>query len=115
MENELAEYDLHVVHSDAEDRMKIDFKIYDDHDTFCAEVFGDKPDDVEVVCEHPAVEFDDDETVGECPICGAWATWHWETSADDGIVIEDRIVDSWEQQKEVGGIVGRYLKGLSKE
>ena len=115
MEDALAKYDLHIVESKDKDRLKIDFKIFDDYDTFCAEVFGDSPDDVEIVCEHPAVEFDDDEYVGECPLCGACATWHWHESADDGYTIREQAVDSWDNQNVPGGILGEYLKELKKK
>lgn len=112
MENKLEEYGLHIVQSDKEDRLNIDFKILDDHDIFCTEVFGDTQDDVEVVCEHPAIEYDDDETVGECPICGAICSWHYETYGDDGYVAKDRVVDRWEEPDKIGGIIGKYLDEL---
>ena len=109
MEEELKEYDLHIVESEKEDRSPVDFEIRDDYNTFCAEVWGEDAEDMQIVCEHPTVEFEDDETVGECPVCGATCTWHWDISADDGYVVKDRMVDSWEQPKEIGGIVGKYL------
>ena len=115
MEKELEAYALHVVQSDKKDRMRIDFKIFDDHNTFCTEVFGDAPNDVEIVCEHPVVEFDDDEHVGECPICGAWATWHWQESVDDGYVIKEQVVDSWMPQKQAGGIIGKHLQEVAED
>ena len=110
MQEELKEYDLHIVESEKGDRYPVDFEIRDNYNTFCAEVWGEDAEDMQIVCEHPTVEFDDDETVGECPVCGATCTWHWDVSADDGYVVKDRIVDSWEQPKEIGGIVGRYFK-----
>lgn len=112
MEEALKEYDLHVVESTEPDRRKIDFRILDDHNAFCAEISGDNPNDVEIDCEHPMVEFDDDEHVGECPICGAWATWHWEESADNGYTVRDKCVDSWDYENVPGGILGKYLKDL---
>ena len=115
MEETLKEYDLHIVQSDKEDRMKIDFRIVDVHGTFCAEISGDNPDDVEIDCEHPVVEFDDDETVGECPICGATCTWHWSVSADDGYMIKEQIVDTWDYQEVPGGILGKYLEEIKKK
>ena len=115
IDKKLKEYGLHVVESTEPDRRKIDFRILDDHDIFCAEVFGDAPDDVEIGCEHPVVEFDDDEHVGECPICGAWATWHWEESADDGYTIKEQVVDTWDYQNVPGGILGKYLEELKKK
>lgn len=115
MEGALKEYDLHVVQNDKKDRMPIDFKILDDHDIFCAEVWGETPDNVEITCEHPAVEFEDDEHVGECPVCGAWATWHLEESADDGYTVRDKYVDSWDYENVPGGILGKYLKELQRD
>lgn len=114
MEKELEEYDLRIVESEKEDRCPVDFEIRDNYNTFCAEVWGEDAEDMQIVCEHPTVEFDDDETVGECPVCGATCTWHWDISADDGYVVKDRVVDSWEQPKEIGGIVGKYLKDLPR-
>ena len=115
MEEALKEYDLHMVESKEPDRRKIDFKIFDRHNTFCAEVSGDNPDDVEIDCEHPEVEFDDDEHVGECPICGAWATWHWGEYGEDGRVYKEQVVDTWDYQNVPGGILGKYLKELKEK
>lgn len=121
MKEELAEYGLHEVHSNEPDRKVLDVNIVDDDGKVWAEVWGDEPFgeyDVEVNCKHPAVEFDDDEHVGECPICGSLATWHWEESADDGYTIKEQVVDSWEQPDEVGGIIGNYiniLRGLCEK
>lgn len=115
MEEALKEYDLHIVQSNKKDRMPIDFEIRDSYDTFCTEVWGKTPDDVEITCEHPAVEFDDDETVGECPICGATCDWHYESSADDGYVIQERVPHDWHIPEKIGGIVGKYLQELEKE
>lgn len=113
MKDELKEYDLHVELGNDPDE-PIDFKICDKDGEAWATVWGSRPtQDVQIECEHPAVEFDDDETVGECPICGATCTWHWHVSADDGYTIKERIPDQWEKPKEIGGIVGKYLKDLS--
>lgn len=115
MEEALKEYDLHVEYSEAEDREPIDFEIRDKQGELWATVWGSNPfDDVQIDCNHPAVEFDDDEHVGECPICGAWATWHWHVSADDGYTIKEQVVDTWEPQKEIGGIVGKEIKRLQE-
>lgn len=115
MEEELKEYNLHIEHSEAKDREAIDFEIRDNHDELYATVWGSHPtDDVQIDCEHDFVEYDDDETVGECPICGATCTWHWDVSADDGYVVKDKIPDQWEYPKEIGGIVGKYLKELQE-
>ena len=102
-------------HSEAKDREPIDFEIRDDKDNLCATVWGSEPfNDVQIDCEHPYIEFDDDEHVGECPICGSTCTWHWHVSADDGYTIKEQVPDQWEKPKEVGGIVGEYLKHLQE-
>lgn len=114
MKDALAEYDLHIEHSEADDREPIDFEIRDKQGDLYATVWGShSTQDIQIECEHPAVEFDDNETVGECPICGATCTWHWHESADDGYTIKERVPDQWEKPKEIGGIVGKYLKDLS--
>ena len=116
MQNELKEYDLHVEHSEAIDREPIDFEIRDKDGKLYATVWGSNPfNDVQTDCNHDFVEYDDDETVGECPICGATCNWHWQVSADDGYMIKERIPHEWEIPKEIGGIVGRYLERLRKE
>lgn len=113
MKEQLKEYDLHIEYAE-EPEEPIDFEIRDDKDNLVATVWGSHPiQDIQIECEHPAVEFDDDETVGECPICGATCTWHWHISADDGYETKDKVPDQWEQPKEIGGIVGKYLKALS--
>lgn len=115
MEDKLKEYDLHIEHSEAEGREPIDFEIRDEHDELWATVWGNDPwNDVQIDCNHPAVEFDDDETVGECPICGATCTWHYEEYGDDGYAAKDAVVDQWEQPKKIGGIVGKYLEEEQK-
>ena len=113
MKDELKEYDLHIEQSQEEDREPIDFEIRDDQNGLVATVWGSNPfNDVQIDCEHYAAEFDDDEHVGECPICGATCTWHWHESADDGYTIKEQVPDQWEKPKEIGGIVGKYLKEL---
>ena len=113
MKDELKEYDLHVELGNDPDE-PIDFEIRDDRDNLCATIWGSNPStDVQIDCEHLVVEFDDDETVGECPICGATCTWHWHVSADDGYETKDRVPDNWETPKEIGGLVGKYLKELA--
>lgn len=112
MEDELKEYDLHVEYSEAEDREPIDFEIRDNHDELYATVWGSHPtDDVEINCNHDFVEYDDDETVGECPICGATCYWHRE---DDGEGHQERVPHEWYAPKKIGGIAGRELKRLQE-
>lgn len=117
MEDALNEYDLHAEWSEAEDREAIDFEIRDDGDTLWATVWGSEPwNDVQIDCDHPAVEYSDDESVGECPICGATCFWHWDGYTDgDGGVYKDRVVDQWDKPEKISGIVGEYLKGLQRK
>ena len=115
MEDALKEYDLHVEWSEAKDREPIDFEIRDDHGDLCATVWGSEPfNDIQIDCEHPVTEFEDDETVGECPICGATCTWHYEPYADDGYMAQDQVIDQWDYPKKIGGIVGKYLEEEQK-
>lgn len=118
MKDELKEFGLKVRYSDNPDAKPIDFEIYDEEDNV-AWCWGSNPDDVEVECNHPTVEFMEDEPTGYCPICGATCDCHYEI--DEGNV-EDyywsgrRLVpDHWVQTKEVGGIIGKYLKELREK
>ena len=113
MEEALKEYDLHVEHSEAEGREPIDFEIRDDNDELYATVWGSHPiDDIQIDCNHDFVEYDDDETVGECPICGATCDWHYES---DGEGHRARTPHDWHIPKKIGGIVGKYLQELEKK
>lgn len=115
MKNKLKEYDLHIECAEKSDE-PIDFEIRDDDDTLWATVWGSEPfDDVQIDCDHPSIEYDDDETVGECPICGATCTWHWQVSGDDGYIIKEQIPDHWDKPEKIGGIVGEYLKELQEK
>lgn len=120
MKDALAEYDLKVRYNEAPDAEPIDWIIYDDEDNV-AFVWGSEPwKDVQVECNHPdqCIEYDDDEPVGRCALCGATCETHYE--ADNGNV-EDyawsgrRLVPtSWTTPNKPGGIIGDYLKDLQK-
>lgn len=120
MKDALAEYDLKVRYNEDPDSEPIDIIVYDDEDNV-AFVWGSEPwKDVQVECNHPdqCIEYDDDEPVGRCALCGATCDCHYE--ADNGNV-EDyawsgrRLVPtSWTTLKEPGGIIGDYLKDLQK-
>lgn len=105
--NSLKEWGLEIRESEAPDRLPIDFSICDSEDNV-AWVWGKNEDDLEWECTHPFVEYDDDESVGECPVCGATCDWHYETSADDGYVIKERVPHEWHNQ--YGGIIKQYIK-----
>ena len=110
---ELKEYGLHAEWSEADDREPIDFEIRDDHDELYATVWGSNPlNDVDIDCDHCEPIYDDDETVGECPICGATCDWHYE---NDGEGHKERVPHEWYKAKQIGGIVGRYINYLRKE
>lgn len=110
MEEELKEYGLHVEYNEADDREPIDFEIRDDHGELYATVWGSNPrDDVQIDCEHDIVEYEDDETQGECVICGAVCDWHYE---DDGEGHQERVPHEWYTPKKIYGVVGRELERL---
>ena len=114
MNEKLKEYGLYIEHSKSPDAEPIDFEIRDEEGGIVASVWGSHPvDDVQIDCEHYCAEFDDDEHVGVCPICGATCTWHWHVSADDGYTIKEQVPDQWDSLEQIGGIVGEYLKELS--
>lgn len=95
--------------SDNPDRQPIDFSIDDGKDNVCW-VWGATPQDVEWECDHPTVEFDDDETVGECVLCGATCDWHWNTYGDAGYTQKEQVPHEWHKPEKVGGLVKEYLK-----
>lgn len=120
MKDALAEYDLKVRYNEAPDAEPIDWIIYDDEDNV-AFAWGSEPwKDVQVECNHPdqCIEYDDDEPVGRCALCGATCETHYE--ADEGNV-EDyawsgrrQVPTSWTMPNTPGGIIGDYLKDLQK-
>ena len=124
MEEKLKKYGLKVYQSDAEDREPIDFSIADDEDNVCW-VWGSGPfTDVQIECTHPevCVEWGDDDEQGVCKLCGATCDWHWvntvvnEGHDDEGNYYcyegKEREVTMVHTPKEIGGIVGEYLKEL---
>lgn len=115
MEDKLKELGLHVEHSEDPNREPIDFEVRDEKGGLVATVWGSHPEqDVQIDCEHYGAEFDDDESVGYCPICGATCTWYWHVSADDGYTIKEQVPDQWEMPDKIGGAVGEYLDYLQK-
>lgn len=121
MEEALKEYDLHVEYSEAKDREPIDFEIRDKHGTLEATVWGSEPwKDVQVDCNHPAecVQFDDDEPVGWCDLCGASCDCHYEIDSgnvEDNYWSGRRLVPhSWTMPDKPGGIIGKYIKKLQE-
>lgn len=112
MNEELKQYGLHVEYSEADDREPIDFEIRDSRGELYATVWGSSPrDDVQIDCEHDIVEYEDDETQGECAICGAVCDWHYEDDGDGNSV---RVPHDWHMPKKIYGIVGRELERLQE-
>lgn len=113
MDKELAEYGLHVEYSEAADREPIDFEIRNKQGELFATVWGSEPwHDVQIDCNHDIVEYEDDETVGECVLCGETCFWHWE---DNGEGHRTQVPHEWHTTGKVGGIIGRELKRLQEK
>lgn len=106
----------------------IDFDIIDaDTGEHYATIWGTHPvNDINIECEHPTelVEYEDDETQGECPICGAYCDWHFEEEVvneghdEDGNytcqVVKVRVPHEWHNQG-VSGIIKdclNYFKNI---
>ena len=105
--DELKDMGLRVFESDNPEREEIDFSIDDGQDNV-AWVWGDK-NDYEVECDHAVVEYDDDETVGECLVCGATCDWHWENDNDGTIAYRSQVPHEWHRNGN-GGVIKKYIK-----
>lgn len=110
IEKELDQYDLRLRESDNPERLPIDFSIEDDDDNICW-VWGKDIDDVEVECNHPyqCIDWDDDDTCGECELCGAQCEWHWVAGEGN---YKDREPHAWHMPNEASGLISKYLKSL---
>ena len=108
--DELRDRGYTLYESEAPDRLPIDFSIADEEDNV-AWVWGDRHD-TDFECNHPSdcVEYDDDETVGECKLCGQFCMWHY---ADDGEGHKERAPHEWTPRRTVGGLIGKILKERS--
>lgn len=113
MAQSLDELELEYRESDAPDRLQIDFTITDEEENV-AWVWGDAKE-VEWECNHPRVEYDDDETVGECLVCGAVCDWHYEPYVDGDIVGAERRPHEWYRPDHVGGAIADIINELKKE
>lgn len=117
MAEKLEDYGLAIRHNDAPDRNLVDFSIDDGEDNV-AWVWGSDYDDVDFECNHPdgCIEYDDDETVGECLLCGSYCDWHYENEVVDEGHDEDgkyicttadvRHPHNWYPRQKVGGMLG---------
>lgn len=118
MENKLKEYGLNIRESDSIDRDNIDFSIEDKEDNV-AWAWGDTFDDVEWECNHAYVDYDENELVGECVLCGATCDCHRE--ADTGNVEDyywsgQRLVPhEWYAPTKVGGLISEYIEELKEK
>lgn len=106
-EDLLKELGLKIRESDNPERAPIDFTIEDGEDNV-AWVWGDNQNSWECECSHPVVEYEDDDTTGQCPLCGQCCDWHYEESADDGYTIKERVPHYW--YKGGYGIIDKYIE-----
>lgn len=106
------EYDLTIYESEAPDREEIDFSVYSSvEDDNVAWAWGAR-NDHEVECNHPSVEYEDDETQGYCPVCGKYCDWHYVESTDNGYTTRERVPHEW--HKGDGGIIKQYIEQTNK-
>lgn len=107
---------LKVRESDDPNRYPVDFCIEDIYDNI-AWVWGNK-DDYEVECNHPSIEYEDDDEQGRCEVCGQTCYWHYEKDiVNEGHdeqgnytcqVARVRVPDEWHEGD--GGIIKQYVK-----
>lgn len=131
---ELKKLGLAKIESEAKDREPIDFSIADEEDNRCW-VYGTYQTvaldnkrylyDVSVECDHPdeAIEWGDDDECGECLLCGAQCSWHWEEEEEYegkdeyGYPISSksgyREIERW-YDTENNGLIGEYLDQLEE-
>ena len=106
----LKDYGLHAVRPDNAEE-PIDLEIRTQRDNLCATLWGSDPfNDIQCECDHDFVNYTDDETVGECLLCGATCDWHWEI--EDGH--KRQVPHDWHMSDEIGGLLGDYIKSLKE-
>lgn len=115
---QLKEYGLAIRESDDPDRYEVDFNIEDGEDNV-AWVWGhglSKYEDLEpeFECNHPyqCIDFGDGEEQGECLLCGSYCDYHYEEDDEGHKVPEPH---EWYPRRNVGGLIGKYLKELEAE
>ena len=108
MKDRFNEYGFQAKESDSVNRFNIDFSVLDGDDTV-AWAWGESLKDLDWECNHPniCIEYDDDETVGECTLCGSYCYWH---KASDGEGNVYREPHNWYPRKEIGGAIAEYIK-----
>lgn len=111
--NALKELGLKVYESEAPDRQLVDFDVSDDEDNV-AWVWGDRLDDVDWECNHPyqCINFGDGEEQCECTLCGSFGDYHYEEDDEGHKVPEPH---EWYPRRNVGGLIGEYLKEIQEE
>ena len=126
MEDKLKEYGLKLHENDSPDRYEVDFTIEDSEDNV-AWVWGYGLNDVEFECNHPyeCVEFGDDDEQGQCMLCGSYCDYEikeeWLDEGHDedgkciGKIIQTREPIEWYPRRNIGGIIGDYLKGYKND
>lgn len=111
--------------SEAPDRETVDFDVRDSEtDERYATVWGSgeivavdderyEPD-IEIDCDHPFIEWGDDDERGVCEICGATCDWHWVKDVSDmgeyTRVVDDREITEWHCA--YGGAIKEYMEGV---
>ena len=111
-EKELESYGIKISQSKDNDRSLIDFALQDKEDNDgVAAVWGNKPDDVDFECSHPyqCIDFGDGEEQCECTLCGSFGDYHYDKDEEGHDVPEPH---DWYPRRDVGGLIGKYLKEL---
>lgn len=101
---------------DDPDYMPIDYSFSDGGDAV-AWLWGQRPSEIEWECNHPecCMEWGDDDETGECLLCGAQCTWHYNVSADDGYETKERVPDEWSNPSKPEGLLGKCVKEMAEK
>ena len=111
-EKKLESYGIKISQSKDNDRSLIDFALQDKNaDEEYANVWGDSYTDVDWECNHPyqCIDFGDGEEQCECALCGSFGDYHYEEDDEGHKVPEPH---EWYPRRDVGGLIGEYLKEL---
>ena len=111
--DELKDMGYTLFESEAPDRQKYDFSISDGEDNV-AWIWGDDHD-LDYECNHPSdcIEYDDDEPVGECILCGSHCSCHY--VLDEGNVEDyhwsgrELVPNEWCLRHDVGGLLKKLV------
>lgn len=110
MLDELKDYGLSLRESDDPERDPVDFSIEDGEDNV-AWIWGHSLSDVDWECDHPyqCIDFGDGEEQCECLLCGSFGDYHYDKDEEGHDVPEPH---EWYPRRDVGGLIGKYLKEL---